>query len=139
MSNSTSTLVDLAEASAILDLSEPYVRVILGEPDDIRITKAGQASHLYSIERVNLIKSKREERKRLRQVNLGKRSCYYCRNKYAEKELCGGICPSCYARKVVRNFACFNDCCRNGLDKERLKLLRDTIDYFLYSTDGTGK
>ena len=135
MNTSLEEYVDLAEASAILDLSESYVRTILFEPDNVRISPAGQVCHLYSRARVEMIKEKRIARQRIRLENRGKRSCYYCRQKYNEKELCGGICPSCYARKTVRNFACFNDCFKHGLDKERLRLLRDTVDYFLSTLD----
>ena len=135
MNTAISEYVDLAEASAILDLSEPYTRAILCEPDNVKLSPAGQICHLYSRERVELIKEKRIARKRIRLENRGKRSCYYCRQKYPEKELCGGICPSCYARKTVRNFACFNDCFKNGLDRKRLELLRDTVAYFLSLPD----
>ena len=119
--------VTIEEASEILGLHRSQTRALLGEPDRIWESAAGRIQYIYNREHVFSIKTKRETRKTQRQSERGLRICYFCREKFHKEDLFGGLCPACQAKKLVKNFICHGDCCRNCCDKKRLELLSATI------------
>lgn len=122
--------VTVEEAAVIMGLGQSQTRALLGEPDSVQLSAAGQVQYVYKRSRVEEVANFRQEKRRKRAEVLGKRSCYFCREKFDEDKLSGGFCPSCHARKLVRNFLCYGDACRNGMNKERLKYLADAIAYY---------
>ena len=119
--------VTTEEAAEILGLQRSQARALLGEPDRVWESAAGRIQYIFDRQRVMSIKDKREQRKIKRQTEQGLRSCYFCRENFHKEELFGGLCPSCQARKLIKNFACHGDCCRNCCDNSRLQLLSDAI------------
>ena len=123
------------EAAKILGLGVSHSRALLGEPDNIQLSAVGQVQYTYRMSRVVELARKREDKRKKRAETLGKRSCYFCREKFEAEELSGGFCPDCHARKLVRNFLCYGDACRNGFNYDRLKYLVRAIDYFRSQKD----
>lgn len=119
--------VTTEEASEILGLHRTQTRALLGEPDSVWESASGRIQYIFERKRVLSIKSKREERKIKRQIEHGLRSCYFCRGKYQKEDLLGGLCPKCQARKLIKNFVCRGDCCKNNCDTERLLMLSEAI------------
>ena len=123
--------VTTEEAAEILGLHRSQARALLGEPDRVWESAAGRIQYIFDRQRVLSIKSKREERRIKRQIEQGLRSCYFCREKFHKEELFGGLCPKCQARKLIKNFACHGDCCKNCCDTKRLELLASAIEQII--------
>ena len=123
--------VTTEEAAEILGLHRSQARALLGEPDRVWESAAGRIQYIFDRQRVLSIKSKREERKIKRQTEQGLRACYFCREKYHKEDLLGGLCPKCQARKLIKNFACRGDCCKNCCDTKRLQLLASAIEQII--------
>lgn len=123
--------VTTEEAAEILGLQRSQARALLGEPDRVWESAAGRIQYIFDRQRVLSIKSKREERKMKRQAEQNLRSCYFCREKYQKEDLFGGLCPKCQARKLIKNFACRGDCCKNCCDTKRLQLLSNAIEQII--------
>ena len=119
--------VTVDEAAAILGLKRSQTRAILGEPYNSWLTASGRTQYVYLKEVVERVRQKRAERIAEKQCHKGYRSCYYCRKKFAKKELCDGLCQDCQARKIARNFACHGDCFRHELDMQRLLILKNAV------------
>lgn len=126
-SDNEEDFVTIEEASEILGLHRSQARALLGEPDKVWESAAGRIQYIFKRDRVFAVKQKREARKEKMQIEHGLRACYFCREKYHKEELLGGLCPACQARKLVKNFICRGDCCRNCCDTKRLELLTAAI------------
>ena len=123
--------VTTEEAAEILGLHRSQARALLGEPDRVWESAAGRIQYIFERQRVLSIKNKREERKIKRQIEQGLRSCYFCREKYHKEDLFGGLCLKCQARKLIKNFACRGDCCKNYCDTKRLQLLANVMNQII--------
>lgn len=123
--------VTTEEAAEIFGLKRSQARAILGEPDSSWLCATGQVQYIYLRSRVLDIKSRREEQLRKRRMELGQRSCYYCRKRFVKSDLCDGLCAECQAKKLVKNFACHGDCFRHELDIQRVRLLMNACDVII--------
>lgn len=122
------TFVTVAEAGEILGVGDTKTRRLLGEPDDVRFQhNKGRCSYLYRLSRVLEVKKQYEQCKCLRCENLGKRCCYHCRQRFKPEELTSGICPSCQAAKILKNFACCGNCAVCPVSCERLQILQKQL------------
>ena len=120
-------LVTIEEAAAILGLKRSQARAVLGEPYNSWFTAAGRTQYVYLRSLVENIKTRRENIIKKRIEQRGYRSCYHCHEKFTKSQLCDGLCNGCYARKVVKNYACHGDCYRHELDVQRLEMLKQAI------------
>lgn len=124
------------EAAEVLGLGLSQTRALLGEPDNVQFSAVNQIQYVYRRNHVQDVAKRREEKRKCRAETLGKRSCYFCREKFDNSCLSGGFCPSCHARKLVRNFLYCGDACRYEMNKDRLKYLIEAIEYFQSLKDG---
>lgn len=132
-------LVDVAQAASILGLRGTQARAILGEPDDVDIIPSGQTKYLFRRCRVEELRRRRECERCKRQQDKGKRSCYHCRNRFPECELTSGLCASCQAVKLVKNFACHGNCCNCEVDCSRIRILAGALAKFQLEMAGQAK
>lgn len=133
----TEKYVTAAEACQILNLKSTRGRQLLGEPDDVRFQhNKGRCSYLYRLSKVLEVKKQYEQSKCLRCDNLGKRCCYHCRQRFKPEELTSGICPSCQAAKILKNFACYGDCAVCPVSCERLQILKRELSALIAKSVG---
>lgn len=123
--------VTVEEAAEMLGLHRSQARTVLGEPDLSWRSAAGRIQYIFKLSRVLEIKTYREEKLKKKLEQHGFRSCGCCHSKFSKKDLCDGLCGSCQARKIVRNFACHGDYFYNTVDVSRLKLLEEAIKNFI--------
>ena len=122
--------VTVEEAAEMLGLHRSQARTILGEPDHSWRSAAGRIQYIFKLSRVLEIKTYREEKLKKKLEQHGFRACGCCHTKFSKKDLCDGLCCSCQARKVVRNFACHGDYFSNAVDNNRLRALVAAIKLF---------
>lgn len=122
--------VDISGAAEMLGLHRTQAICVLGKSDETIITPKGRIKNLYRICRVRETIRQRECEKCERESIKGTRACYHCRNRVSACDLTSGICATCQARKLVKNFACHGDCCKFPYDCERVNILSRVIAEF---------
>lgn len=120
-------LYTLKEAAKILSLGTMQSRIYLGDPQQIGTTPRGQHMLLYSHKHVYEVKCHREAIKLEKASRRGKKRCYHCHKYVPAHDTTSGICSTCQAYKIVKNFACHGDYINGEIDKGRLDCIVNAV------------
>ena len=95
------------------------------EPDNVDILPNGIYKYFYGVSSIRKLYDSIMANRNAPVERY--RSCYHCRGRFAPEDLHGGLCPLCYAKKIVLNYGCHGDPVGHPLDNDRLDVLIEAI------------
>lgn len=120
-------MLTIEEAANVLGVCVTRARALVDQPDHIAHAGNAPARYFYCRKRVEAIAQQRKCEKCLKDSNKGKRPCYLCRTKCFPADMTSGMCASCHAAKIVRNFACKGDCLFHSPEERRVQILCQAV------------
>ena len=101
-----------------------WIKQLNIEPDNIEVLPNGVYKYFYGVNTVRQL----YDHMMARNVPTERyRSCYHCKGHFRPEDLHSGLCPLCYAKKVVLNYGCHGDPMKHGMDFNRLDILIEAI------------